>query len=262
MKTRLGLVMFLALLFGPVASAEVHVGDPVTYGGWVLSIGNSEYESVRNLKFSVPDALRMTERLVERPFFDEEGLSQLANASFLEILSAFHEVEVGLALQREADPDMRQVVVVYYSGHGVTIERDTCWLGAIVPSDAKLDALASTVLDEVLLNALLSRLSPAHVVVILDCGNMGARSLAAPGRLVLAASSEDGFATEDPELGHGVFTHYFCEGLVAGDADGDGCVSFQEAFAFAAAATESHADQSLGREQHPEMSDGIGEPVF
>ena len=248
-------IALLVLLFAWTATAGLGPS-----GSWALVIGNTQYASpsIRDLGSPEADAALMAENLTSCGRFWQDQVSQLSNASFMEIIAAFHDLELQLALQRREAPELKQLVVVYYSGHGCV----TGTGGAIIPSDAELDLLSATVIDELLLNLLLDRLRPADVVVILDCGQVGAEGLAAPGRLVLAASGMDECAYEDQALGHGVFTYHLVAALALSDNDGDGSVSFQEAFAYSQTMVSSYVKNNFGQEATPEMTDGIGIPAI
>jgi len=250
MSARFSAIVFVVLMLSTFpASATTELP-----GRWALVIGNAEYESssIADLRAPIADSTLIRGALTSCGLFPQEQITLLSNVSFVEIISAFHNLELQLALQRREKPDLEQLVVFFYSGHGYAMGEK----GAIVPSDTEVNLMAATTIDDVLLGVLLDRLQPARVVVILDCGQMGAEGLASSGRLVLAASGMSQCAYEDQDLGHGVFTYYLVDALRSDD--GDGAVTFQEAFAHSKEMVKSYTRDRYGREVSPEMADGIG----
>lgn len=248
------LVVFVTL---PVAAA-VHV--PMR-GHWALVIGNADYSKFP-LQYTIADAF-LVEEVLEKAGFQ---VDRILEATYCETAWVFADLARKLAAEREENPGIEQVVVIYYSGHGAAV-KDTSGDeadgldGAIVPVDWDYDA-GHMVPDDIL-STWLDQLGPATtVVVILDCGNMGAQGLTGPGRMVLVGSSKDQCAFDNEALGHGVFTYYLVEGLQKGEKDTDGKVSLQEAFWYAQEQVKEYAEDWYSREVEPEMSDGISVPLF
>ncbi|RLG07117.1 MAG: hypothetical protein DRN68_05860 [Thaumarchaeota archaeon] len=248
---RLGLFIVVCLAVVAPASAGIR-----TVGKWALVIGNADYEDIVKLRYTVADAQLMYEVLSAAGY----EVERLFDTTYCEIITSL----LRLAQKVAEEPAKERTVVIYYSGHGAWTEdlngdEEDGFDGAIVPVDYDLSEDFPLITDD-LLDLLLSQFGSARVVVILDCGSIGARSLAAPGRLVLAGSPEDECVLEKPSLGHGVFTYYLVEGLRKGDRDGDGVISLQEAFAYAKEkiAELKEREPSLPL---PEMVDGIGEPL-
>jgi len=248
------LVVFVAL---PVTAA-VQVPIP---GHWALVIGNADYSRFP-LPYAIADAFLMQEVLEKAGF----QVDRILEATYCETACVFADLAHKLATEREENPEIKQVVVIYYSGHGAVVrdrsgDEEDGLDGAIVPIDWDYDA--GYMIPDDILSAWLDQLGPATtVVVILDCGNMGAQGLAGSGTMVLAGSSKDQCAFDNEALGHGVFTYYLVDGLQKGDKDSDGKVSLQEAFWYAQEQAKEYANDWFGREVEPEMSDGTSEPFF
>jgi uncharacterized caspase-like protein len=89
--------------------------------------------------------------------------------------------------------------------------------------------------------------------------------ISGPTRLFTASSAANEKSYEIPDVGHSVFSLLLAQkGLLLGqgDANGDGRVSVQEAFAYAAPrAPQLTAGQSQGA-QHPVMAGWDGTPLF
>ena len=251
----------VAILVIVWVAAITAMGAIDLFGRWALCIGNDDYQHVVDISFSGMDAALIADCLDRCFYFPAGNVQGLPNATFCETIEAFAKLSTKLAQERAEFLEQAQLVVVYYSGHGARVkdrngDEEDGSDGSIVPVDADKD-LALVITDD-FLNCCLDQLGTAQIVVILDCGQMGAQTLAAPGRLILAASHERECAWENASLGHGVFTYFLLEGFRKGDEDGDGKVSLQEAFRYAQTKV---VDVTEG-EQEPEISDGIGEPIL
>ena len=76
-------------------------------------------------------------------------------------------------------------------------------------------------------------------------------------RLMMTAADTEEFSLEDARWGggHGVFTHFLLDGLRgAGDANGNGIVTFSELFEF----VSGNVRDATGGRQNPQMS-GFGD---
>ncbi|UCD88464.1 MAG: hypothetical protein JSW04_08270, partial [Desulfobacterales bacterium] len=77
------------------------------------------------------------------------------------------------------------------------------------------------------------------------------------GRIILTASGANQIAKEDSSLGHGVFTYYLIQALKgAGDVDGDGYVTVDEAYSYVSKAVP----KATGQAQTPvRKGESVGE---
>jgi uncharacterized caspase-like protein len=148
-------------------------------------------------------------------------------------------------------------VVIYFAGHGAPDPHrpDNLYL---LPHDADLGALAATgfpMWD--VKTALRRQISAERVIVIADaCHSAGTQEglsddnpiaggfsqLFTPSRrLSMTAANSNEFSLEDARWGgHGVFTHFLLEGLEgAGDANGNGIITFNEVFDYVARSVSS-----------------------
>jgi len=83
---------------------------------------------------------------------------------------------------------------------------------------------------------------------------LGARGLA-----ILTSSGAGEDAQESDELGSSLFTHFLTSALVgAGDRDGDGAVTLEEAFAYASERTVVATSSSQAGPQHPTFRYDLG----
>lgn len=235
---------------------------------WAVIIGIGDYRSddIPDLKFAGADA-EAVHRFLTSPAagpFEEDHVRFLRD-----------EEATGAAL-REAlfvflqDAGRDDLVVIYYAGHGAPDPRrpDNLYL---LPYDADLGSLAVTgfpMWD--VKTALRRQIDAERVIVIADaCHSAGTQlddenpiaggfsQLFTPSRrLIMTAADTNEFSFEDSRWGgHGVFTHFLMEGLEgAGDEDGNGIITFTEAFQY----TAQNVVQATQGRQNPQVS-GLGD---
>ncbi len=239
---------------------------------WAVVVGVGEYESedIPDLEFAPDDAQAVRDFLMS----DAAG-------PFDEVLYLENERATGAAM-REAlfvflqQADWDDLVVIYYAGHGAPDpgRPDNLYL---LPTDTDLGSLAATgfpMWD--VKTALRRQIAAERVLVIADaCHSAGTADAETVGggdsneiaggfqqlfspsrRLMMTAADTNEFSFEDARWGgHGVFTHFLLDGLEgAGDADGNGIVTFTELFEHVSAGVR---EATNGR-QNPQMS-GLGD---
>jgi uncharacterized caspase-like protein len=86
-----------------------------------------------------------------------------------------------------------------------------------------------------------------------------AQDVQGPGRVVLMASAETQGSWEFGELGNGVFTYYLLEGLrlASADTNGNGWISAEEAFTYAANRVDGYVLAQTGEHQNPQIDDQV-----
>ena len=223
-----------------------------------LLIGIDEYDDATfpALRFASEDANAFGDLLADPMWggFDEVVvLTAAARTSRIEILAAIDDMAT--TLQRN------DTFVLYFSGHG-SLETDTRGSSLyICPRDTNPARLESSAVSVDALQRILGKLPCRRRVMILDsCHNGEAKSFLAmdtreeiarrrspldprvytrvgeaEAHLFAAAFHQP--ALEDPELGHGVYTHYLLESLSrragVADLDGDGVITVVEAHQYA-----------------------------
>jgi len=148
-------------------------------------------------------------------------------------------------------------VFISYSGHGgqdaggdyIVTAYDTNESGGNFTN-----AISAATLD-----SWLDNLESQRVFVAIDsCRSGGLLSgLSQSGRVVIAAARSDQSAWETNEFNGGVFTHYLVQGLMDPNADtnGDGCVSAEEVYNYAAGRTDDYIYSHTGYHQNPQIMD-------
>lgn len=211
---------------------------------WAVVIGIGDYEDplIADLDFAAADARAIYDflRSDAAGAFEEDRILLLTDGEATG--SAMRDALFGFLQQAK----WNDLVVIYFAGHGAPDPNrpDNLYL---LPTDARVDALASTgfpMWD--MKTALRRQIAAERVIVIADaCHSAGAAGdgdlnpiggsfadLFSPSRrLTLTAADVNELSFEDPKWGggHGVFTHSILQGLKgAADLNGDGIVSFME----------------------------------
>ncbi len=220
---------------------------------WAVVIGIDQYRdpSISPLSYATADAEAVFK------FLTTTGGVKVANARLLLNKDATQRnirQVLGDFLRQKALSD--DEVIIYYAGHGTT-EADASAEGGLakymVPWDADPVNLFSTAIPMEEIDRIFGRLSARKILLIQDTcfsGAAGGRTFLAKGltvrattltdrflqeltqkegRMILTASDVNQVSHEDRALRHGIFTHFFLEGLNgAADLDGDGAVTVRE----------------------------------
>ena len=171
---------------------------------------------------------------------------------------AFVQLEEAASQLRHDDTFM-----VYYSGHGVRDRRRRLYLAFENTNEERLSSTAikvGNILD------LLQSHNARRRVLVLDCcyaGAVGAEfdrsglseqvanEVQGAGTVVITSATKTEIAREDPELGQGIFTRHFIDGLAgAADADGDGTITSEELFQYVHEKVSRQTNQKPQRFNH------------
>ena len=252
------------------ARAEVRNPD-----GVAVIVGNREYTNpdVPEVSFAHRDADAFRRYVVDMLGFDPENIIDLRDAKQSEMEAAFgNERSHEGVLWRYLNPDGGAAVVVFYSGHGVPGLKDG--RGYLLPADANPNTAEINGYPIDLLYGNLAKLGEAASVwVFLDACFSGSSHrgmlvrAASPASVtpslpagvaervtLLTAASGDQVASWDEEAGHGLFTHHLLDALYgAGDGDGDGHVTAQEAKAYLDRHMTRAARRIFGRHQRADL---------
>ena len=215
--TLLILLWTCAILFAAILRA-----DEVEGRRWALLVGINDYQQVGDLKFCRQDAEGLREVLLERAGFDPDRTVILTgNATRVKELAMESNIRGRIKqFSKLAGPD--DTLLVYFAGHGVTLEgRDY-----LLPVGGQKDPQTAVSVEWVK-----TRLADSQArsrLLILDVcrpgssravGSIGLDLKANPEVTVLTSCSP---GEESHEAGgHGVFTRYLIEGF-KGEADRDG----------------------------------------
>ncbi len=222
-------------LRAPERSATIHV----------LTIGVNEYRNpALNLNYGVPDATAINDFFVAT----SKGLfKDVRNYTLYNENATRDGIMAQFALLADTAPE--DVVIVYFAGHGETIDDGWYFLPHELVYPEKEEEIRGKGLSSAVIQAEIQKIGAQKVLLLMDACKSGAalisfrgfeerkalRQLArSSGIHVVAAAGKDQFAAEVEELGHGVFTYAILEGL-SGGADGtpnDGVVTIRELLSF------------------------------
>lgn len=202
---------------------------------WALVIGIDEYQDVNPLSFAVNDADSVADALVEVLGFPKENVVKLCNgqATRVAIRKEF------LAFAERCGPDDR--VIVFFAGHGASVDGHRGKVGYLVPVEGKLGDKSTLVRwDDFVRDA---ELIPAkHIFFIMDAcysGLMLHRSVTSGNqrflsdmlqrlsRQALTAGKHDEVVSDGggPEGKNSIFTGHLVRGLCGGAADAGGVIT-------------------------------------
>lgn len=235
-----------AVLSAPVASA---VAPPAAGERWALIVGVDRFQGATRPNFgAVNDAADVRQALLKAGWADDH-IKVLTDGG-----ATAAAIRSGLQwLVDHSGPT--SMSVFHYSGHVKQVgPTEYLW-----PHD-------NAFIADVELAGKLRQLKGQAWIDISGCEAAGFdEGVSAPNRLFTASSRANEKSYEIPDMRQSVFTLLLVEQALvngAGDANRDGRVSVQEAFAYAAErAPKITAGQSQGA-QHPVMAGWDGTPLF
>jgi hypothetical protein len=200
-----------------------------------LLIGNSVFDdgSLNRLNAPTKDVSRVHHALIDEAtgLFEDENVRLVTDRTSADILDEVYQ------LFESATKD--DLVLLYYSGHGVLDRYDNLYLAG---RDTRPDRLLVTGVGNTRVNEIIEQSAVGRTVIVLDCcasgmfkGGRVGRQLAGKGRYLLSSTRKRELAN-DAATGTG--TSLFTEHLVAGltgkapDPDGDGFVNLSEIYQY------------------------------
>lgn len=246
------------------ANAAARVGQR-----YAVVVGVGEYASndIADLRYASRDAQAFYDFLRS----DEAGSFPAENILLLKDGAATAQAMRDAMFVFLQKAEYNDLVVIYFAGHGApdpTMPENLY----LLPTDADMRSLASSAFPMWdVKTALRRQIRAERVIVIADaCHSGGTRQgvdnpiggsfadLFTPSRrLTLTAAGDNELSYEDPKWGggHGVFTWNILEALRgAGDADGNGIVTFDEMAAY----VSGRVSTETGNRQNPQRS-GLGD---
>jgi Caspase domain len=210
-----------------------------------LLIGSCEFDDTLLARLATPAVdLQVVEGVLADPAI---GKFTVAGRLFNESEARIRRMIDAFFQQARSD----DVLLLYYTGHGVLDERGKLYLAA---RDTFRNALASTAVSAVFVSEAMDRSVARSQILVLDCCHSGAFAKGAKAALTVSVGTSSAFtrsgrcravltatdATEyawsgDEILGGGHpsrFTHDFVEGLKSGqaDVDGDGRITMEDCY--------------------------------
>jgi len=233
------------------ARAEAPATAPHTHAYAVVVGDNVGGSGQLPLRFAEDDARRMAQVLVELGHYDASDVQTLLRPDAAHLLAAVDDV-AARARANAAHGDQTQVLF-YFSGHAranaVNLGSEELSLATLRD---RLRAVPSTITIVVLdacQSGSFSRVKGAEPAA--DFSYNSVSGLTQKGLAVMASSTAEELSQESDELKASYFTHHLVTALRgAGDTDGDGRVSLDEAYRYAYRRTLASTARTQVGEQH------------
>ena len=213
-----------------------NTGDEVPERRFALLVGTTSYQDTRLNQLASPevDVQGLADVLRDASIGGYDDVKLLLNQSSLAISQTVEQF-----FKRKANTDL---LLLYFSGHGVRDEDGTLYLAA---QNTDLELLRATAIPSDFIKILMDRSKSERQVLILDCcysgsflhGSKGVAAVDVPvhaarafegngyGRVVLTATDKTQLAWEGQrimgQVQKSVFTEHLIEGLRSGEADHD-----------------------------------------
>lgn len=217
-------------------------------------IGNNRgHDPARTLRFAERDARKVFNVLTQLGDFDRRHSRLLLGRPARDVWRALKSVEDKLRKLRR-EPDLRAVLVVYYSGHAdgnvLELGRSSLQYRRLTemlrssPAEVRL-AFVDSCRSGRLVAAKGGRRARGYRIQVAD-------EVASLGYAVITSSAADELSQESAEIRGSFFTHYLVSALRgAGDQSGDGNVTLGEAYRYAYNRTVARTSATVGGSQHP-----------
>ncbi len=208
---------------------------------YALIIGNDQYDDPKlaQLKTPAADSQALAKALADKSIGSFDEVTPLINKNETEIRRAIS----GFLTSKKPD----DLVLVYFSGHGVLDDRGRLFLSL---KDTQTNLLKATAIPSSYIADEMDTCRSKRQILILDCCHSGAFARGTKGdqkavteatfegsgfgRVVLTASDSTQYALEGDQViaqtDLSLFTHFLLEGLSTGEADqnNDGFISLDE----------------------------------
>ena len=203
------------------------------------------------LHFAEDDAQRMAQVLRELGHFEASDVDVLLHPNPPQILAALDAL--GAKARDNASRGEQTEVVFYYSGHArataINLGGDELALGTLRDRLSALPTALTIVVLDACQSGAFARIKGAEPAA--DFTYNSVTKLTQKGLAIMASSSPQELSQESDELHGSYFTHHLVTGLRgAGDADGDGRVSLDEAYRYAYRRTLASTARTQVGEQH------------
>jgi Caspase domain len=199
-----------------------------------LLIGNSVFDKdagLNPLNAPVKDVARLHRALVdaETGLFDDDMVRLVTERTCDDILD---ELDRFFGTGEKED-----LLLLYYSGHGVLDERNNLYLCG---RDTRSDRLLRTAVSNVRVNEFVTQSMSQRIVIVLDCCASGmfkgasvGPQLAGPGRYIVSSTRGSHLANDAASAtGTSLFTEHLVEGMLGAaiDGNGDGYIDLREIY--------------------------------
>ena len=225
---------------------------------YALIIGNNQYDDPKlaQLKTPAADSQALAKVLADKDIGSFDQVTPLINKNESEIRRAIS----GFLTNKKPD----DLVLVYFSGHGVLDDRGRLFLSL---KDTETTLLKATAIPSTFISDEMDSCRSRRQILILDCCHSGAFARGTKGeqkavteatfegsgygRVVMTASDSTQYALEGDQVIRqtdlSLFTHFLLEGLKTGEADTDhdGHISLDEWYDYTYAKVVSETPRQI-----------------
>ena len=234
---------------------------------YALLIGVNKYvKPIKSLKYCVKDMELLAD------CFQKLGVPK-ENIFLVTDDSSAERLPTGANIRRQIESvtklmEREDQLFIAFSGHGVMVQ-DKSYL---CPNDANLKDINTVVSREWVFEQLDKCKAKQKVFLIDACrseltfggdrASDGAKTLEDPigadthGFILIASCDKQQKSWEHPDIQHGVFTHFFAEGLSGAAADEDGYVSIMGLFHYTSSRTKKYVFREFNEVQVPTFRQG------
>ncbi len=203
------------------------------------------------LRFAEDDARRVAQVLIELGHYDASDVRTLLRPDASHLLAAVDEVAA--RARADAEHGVETQVLFYFSGHAranaVSLGVEELALATLRDRLRAIPATITIVVLDACQSGSFSRVKGAEPAA--DFSYNSVSGLTQKGLAVMASSTAEELSQESDELKASYFTHHLVTALRgAGDSDGDGRVSLDEAYRYAYRRTLSSTARTQVGEQH------------
>jgi len=229
------LLAITAALACAISAREARAQTPASVATYALVIGsNAGGAGQVALRYAEDDARRVAATLVELGGYAADAVDVVVHPTPDAVREHLAALGARVAADRAAGRQAR--VLFYYSGHArstaLDLGPDELALGELRQRLFALPTTLTVVVLDACQSGAFSRIKGARPAA--DFSFNSRQHLDASGIAVLASSSGSELSQESEQLRSSYFTHHLLVGLRgAGDADGDGQVSIDEAYRYA-----------------------------
>lgn len=267
--------IFAATLLTLAATAAEKKAAP---GRWAVLVGVDDYTEIRKLRYAGNDQRAFAEKLIGSGFPEDQVflLHDKAPQRKYHPNRANIERQLDLVLRVVEDGDL---VIVSFSGHGLQIGGKSyfCPIDTQIAADRVITA-SLIGLDSVY-DKLVRSKATLKLLVVDACRNdfmpEGQRSLSLTrsvgefaganekppeGIMLLSSCGTGQISMEDEQLEHGVFMHFFLEGLGGKAADSEGAITLAGLYDYASLHTKKYVIRKFNGFQTPALKGDINGP--
>ncbi|MCA9012453.1 MAG: caspase family protein [Planctomycetaceae bacterium] len=239
---------------------------------WVLLVGVDDYAHVTDLKYCSDDVVALRSALIELGVPDNQIklLHDRAAENRFRPFRANILRQLDLVLKLATADD---TILIAFSGHGLHLDNRSY----LCPAEADPDDTDTLISLDDVYDQLQKSSAGVRVLIVDACRNNprvpGSREIVGEGAdfvralevivrdqtkpeaesiLLLTSCAPGEKSYEEPEFGHGVFSHFLLQGLKGkADSDNNGIVSFHELAEYAGHETKTYVADRFNASQRP-----------